>query len=76
MKLNTTGQIKKLNEISKLAKDASSSKDVIKKLGSLVVYSGLVDFLVIQAARIFEQIILKYQLSKKGKPSFEPKDDS
>ncbi len=73
--LNTDKQIQKLSFLMKLA-EGSNESDLLTKLGSIVIYNGLVEFFAVQAARLLEQIILKPQLQEKGQPTFVPHDDA
>ena len=73
--LGTDGQIDKLSQAMKMANDASTSKNYVERIGALTLYAGITDFLVIQAARLVEQIILKGQLADGGTPGFEPHED-
>ena len=73
---NTEKQIDKLQSAMRLAEKAAVSSDVASRLGALLLYAGVVDFLVIQAARLVEQIVLKGQLSEGKTPSFKPNEDS
>src|SRR5262245_5226675 len=73
---STDEQIRKLEQATRLANDAASSPEVACRLGALVLYAGIVDFLVIQAARLIEQVVLKGQLAEGKQPSFRPNDDS
>ena len=50
--------------------------DLLTKLGSIIVYNGLVEFFAVQAARLLEQIILKKQLYEKIQPTFAPREDT
>ena len=75
-KLNTDQQISKLEKATQLANKAQKSDNLAERLGAFVLYAGFVDFLVIQAARLTEQIILKGQLATGKKPFFQPNDDS
>ena len=72
----TNLQIKKLQAAVVLADNASESGEIERRLGAIVIYAGLADFLAIQAARLIEQIILKGQLADGGKPSFQPRPDT
>jgi len=74
--LSTEEQIAKLQEATRLALDAAQSQDIVRRIGSFLLFSGMVDFLSIQAARLMEQIILKGQLSEGLKPGFNPHEDS
>ena len=76
-KVNTVRQqFDKLTEAIRLADQAAASSDIATRLGALVLYAGMTDFLVIQAARLVEQIILKDQLAKQIPPAFVPHEDS
>lgn len=74
--LSTDEQIKKLEAAERLANDASRSADIDRRLGALLLYAGIVDFIAIQAARLVEQIILKGQLAEGKKPTFQPKPNT
>jgi len=73
--LNTDEMIKKLNILTDLAKEKVTSKNIIDRLGVVTVYSSMVEFDLIQAARLTEQIILKKQFLD-GTVGFEPHEDS
>lgn len=73
--LNTEEQMQKLNQVQRLADGASSSPEVVGRLGAFVLYSGMVDFMAIQAARLLEQVILKERLAT-GKATFQPHEDT
>lgn len=72
----TDEQIEKLNYLHREADKAAESENLLTKLGALTIYSNLMDFYCIQAARLFEQIVLKCQLYEEGKLSFQPHEDS
>jgi len=75
--LTTDEKIEKLNYLSKLAKEKENSKDIIEKIGIVTVYSSMVDFTLVQAARLVEQIVLKDKLAEgKEYPGFEGKQMS
>src|SRR5882724_10291377 len=74
--LDTDQQIDKLQQAMRLAEEAAASGETASRLGALVLYAGVVDFLAIQAARLVEQIVLKGQLAKGQQPAFMPNDDS
>ncbi len=74
--LNTDQQIQKLEEAMRMAERASASSDVPTRLGALVLYAGIVDFLAIQAARLVERLVLKGQLADGKTPLFKPNEDS
>ncbi len=74
--LSTDEQIKKLNSVELLAKEAATSDDIVRKVGAVAIYAGLADFYVIQTARLVEQIILKSQLEMGEQPKFMPRPDS
>lgn len=74
--LDTDGQIAKLSVAMSMALEASQSDDIARRLGASLLYAGIMDFLVIQAARLVEQIILKGQLSQGQQPAFQPHEDS
>jgi len=73
--LDTDGQINKLCIIDSIAESASKSADIDRRLGAFLLYAGFVDYLTIQAARLFEQIILKKQLTDAETASFHPHSD-
>lgn len=74
--LDTDQQIDKLQQATRLAEQAAASGETASRLGALVLYAGIVDFLVIQAARLVEQIALKGQLAQGQEPAFMPNDDA
>ena len=74
--LDTDQQIDKLQQAMRLAEQAAASSDIAARLGALVLYAGVVDFLAIQAARLVEQIVLKGQLAEGKQPTFTPNGDS
>ena len=74
--LSADEQLAKLRRVFRLAEDASRSEDTARRLGAFLLNAGIVDFLAIQAARLVEQIVLKAQLARGGKPSFQPHEDS
>jgi len=73
--LNTDQQIQKLNFLEQLVK-GNHDPELLTKLGSVIIYNGLVEFYAVQAARLIEQIILKTQLYEKRQPTFVPHDDT
>ena len=73
--LNTDEMIKKLNILTDLAKEKETSKNIIDRLGVVTVYSNMVDFYLIQTARLVEQIILKKQFLD-GTVRSQPHEDS
>ena len=73
--LNTDEMIKKLNILTALAKEKETSKNIIDRLGVVVIYSSMVEFDLVQAARLIEQIILKKQFLD-GTVGFQPHEDS
>jgi len=73
--LNTDEMIKKLNILTSLAKEKETSKNIVDRLGVVMIYSSMVDFYLIQVARLAEQIILKTQLLD-GAVTFQPHEDS
>ena len=73
--LSTDQQIQKLNVLEKLVKNERGT-GLLAKLGSIIIYNGLVEFYAVQAARLVEQIILKSQLHEKRQPTFKPHDDT
>jgi hypothetical protein len=75
MLLGTDEQIAKLTTVLKVANSAAGSTDIDRRFGSFLLYSGVVDFLVIQAARLLEQIVLKEQLAR-DEVTFSPHDDA
>lgn len=74
-KLSTIEQLHKLQPLMKLANDAAKSENTERLLAACLLYSGLMDFLTIQAARLVEQIILKGQLAQGMNPAFKPHPD-
>jgi hypothetical protein len=68
-------QIQKLTFLEQLAKDRHDS-ELLAKLGSVVIYNGLVEFWAVQAARLLEQILLKSQLHEGKQPTFTPHEDA
>ena len=74
--MSTDEQIQKLNELSRMAKEAAASTDFIQKIGATTLYAGLADFLAIQTARLIEQVILKAQLEAGEEARFRPRSDS
>ncbi len=73
--LNTDQQIEKLNFLEQLAKGVQDS-ELLTKLGSVIIYNGLIEFYAVQAARLIEQIILKKQLREKRQSAFIPHEDT
>jgi len=63
--LNTGEMLKKLATLTNLANEKETSKNIIDRLGVVTVYSNMVDFYLIQTARLVEQIILKKQVLDK-----------
>ena len=61
-KLSFTDQIKKLDLLTKKAKLREKSTNIVDKIGVVTIYSSAIDFALIQAGRLLEQIILKKQL--------------
>ena len=74
--LSTDEQMKKLSQVMRMAEDAAASDDIVRRIGAVTLYAGLVDFLTIQLARLVEQVILKSQLAAGEKPKFIPSADS
>lgn len=74
--MSTDEQIEKLNKVERMAQEAAASDDIVRRIGAVTLYAGLVDFYAIQAARLIEQIILKAQLNAGEKPKFMPRSDS
>lgn len=74
--MSTDEQIKKLNEVERMAKEAAASDDIVRRVGAVTLCAGLVDFYTIQTARLIEQVILKAQLAAGEEPKFKPKPDS
>ena len=74
--LDTDEQIEKITQGMRLANEAAQADDITRRLGAFVLYAGIVDFFVIQAARLVEQIMLKSQLADGKQPGFQPHDDS
>ncbi|MCH8915821.1 MAG: hypothetical protein IIA82_08280 [Thaumarchaeota archaeon] len=73
--LTTDEKIKKLNYLSKLAKEKENSKDIIEKIGIVTVYSSMVDFTLVQAARLVEQVLLKGKLAEGKEITLQPHGD-
>jgi len=73
--LNTDQQIQKLAFLEQLAKERYDS-ELLAKLGSVVIYNGLVEFWAVQAARLLEQILLKSQLHEGKHLAFTPHEDA
>ena len=74
--LSTDEQMKKLEHVMRMAEDAAASDDIVRRIGAVTLYAGLVDFFTIQLARLIEQVILKSQLAAGEKPKFIPSTDS
>ena len=74
--LDTDQQIDKLQQAMRLAEQAAASGETASRLGALVLYAGIIDFLAIQAARLVEQIVIKGQLAQGQQPAFMPNDNS
>ena len=74
--MTTDEQIEKLKEVLRIANEAAVSDDIVRKMGAVTLYAGLVDFYTIQAARLIEQVILKSQRALGEKPRFAPSPDS
>lgn len=72
----TDEQIAKLTEVERMAKEAAASDDIVRKVGAVTLYAGLVDFFTIQLTRLIEQVILKSQLAAAEKPKCIPSTDS
>ena len=73
--LNTDQQIQKLTFLEQLAK-GKHDPELLAKLGSVVIYNGLLEIWAVQAARLLEQILLKSQLHEGKKPTFTPHEDA
>jgi hypothetical protein len=73
--LTTQEQLKKLSALHALADKGRSSPKPLERLGALALDAGFVDFLVIEAARLLEQIILKGRVASSGPPGFVPHDE-
>ena len=73
--LNTDQQIQKLAFLAQLAEEGSDP-ELLAKLGSIVIYTGFVEFLAVQAARLLEQILLKSQRQQGKQPTFTPHEDA
>ncbi len=56
--MSTDEQIAKLTEVERMAKEAAASYDIVRRIGAVTLYAGLVDFYTIQTARLMEQVIL------------------
>lgn len=74
--ISTDEQIEKLSKVMRMAEEAAASDDIVRRIGAVTLYAGLVDFLTIQLARLIEQVILKSQLAADEKPKFIPSSDS
>ena len=74
--LSTDEQIEKLNFVERVANEAATSDDIVRKIGAVTFYAGLADFYTIQIARLIEQVILKAQLEAGEGPKFTPRSDS
>jgi hypothetical protein len=74
--MSTDEQIAKLTEVERMAKEAAASDDIVRRVGAVTLYAGLVDFYTIQLARLIEQVLLKSQLAAAEKPKFIPSTDS
>jgi hypothetical protein len=74
--MSTDEQIEKLTQITHFAKQAATSDDIVRRIGAVTLYAGLVDFYTIQLARIIEQVILKSQLAAGKEPRFKPQPNS
>ena len=74
--LTTDEKIAKLNYLSKLAREKEKNKDVIEKIGVVTIYSSMVDFTLVQAARLVEQIQLKDKLFGGKEITYQPHEDS
>lgn len=74
--LTSNEQIRKLQTVGDMADEAAKSGAIDRRLGALVLYAGIVDFMVIQTARLVEQIMLKGQLGEGKTPMFQPHPDS
>ena len=74
--VSTDEQIAKLAEVERMAKEAAASDDIVRRVGAVTLYAGLVDFFTIQLARLIEQVMLKSQLGAAEKPKFIPSTDS
>ncbi|MDH3779351.1 MAG: hypothetical protein OES15_00700 [Nitrosopumilus sp.] len=73
--LNQNEHFTKLDCFTKQAKKKENSENILVKLGVIAVYAASADFMLIQAARLAEQIILKSQLAE-GKVNSKPHDDT
>lgn len=68
-------QVSKLNSVSKLIESVHPTDDILKRLGAFLLYTGLVDFMAIQAAKLSEQLIAKQYLENKKTVPFELHND-
>ena len=68
--MSTDEQMKKLKHVMRMAEEAAASDDIVRRIGAVTLYAGLVDFLTIQLARLMEQVILKSQLAAGEKPKY------
>jgi hypothetical protein len=73
-KLSQKEQIEKLNFLAQLANERKAG-NLADKLATFIIFNGFVDFHVIQAARLMEQIVLKSQLAQGKQPTFRPRGD-
>ena len=74
-KLDTSGMIEELKTLTQLAKEKETSQSIVYRLGAVTIYSAMIDFILTQAARLAEQIILKSKF-REGKVVFKPHEDS
>ena len=74
--LSTDEQSKKFEQIMHIANEAAASDDLVRRIGAVTLYAGIVDFLTIQLACLIEQVMLKSQLAADEKPKFTPSTDS
>ena len=74
--LSTSEQIKKLEPMMNIANEAAASDDLVRRIGAVTIYAGIVDFLTIQLVRLIEQVVLKSQFVAGESPKFTPHTSS
>lgn len=74
--LSTDEQFKKLEQIMHITNEAAASDDLVRRIGAVTLYAGIVDFLTIQLARLIEQVVIKSQLAAGEPPKFTPTTNS
>ena len=73
--LTTDGQIEKFNYLGKQASKIEKSASIVERIGAFTIHSAFVEFYLVQAARLIEQIVLKGQVRDGTTPTFEPHED-